>query len=326
MVTGNVPNLVGDTGIGKTEMFKEIAKKYDRDLVVLNLATQEPGDLIGLPRLDDNDKMTHWALPCWWPSNPKTIIFFDELNRARKDVLNAIMPLLLEKELHFEHKLNQDVWIASAMNPDDDDYDMVYGFSDRAIKSRLVFIQASLSFAEWTAYMKKNNLYNEILCNVIKNNPSKDLFQTKRKLIDFDIKPNPRSWTKYSNIIKYIKELENGIEFKSELVLIAQGMLGREVASEISSVLDNIFTSSENFTIPIDKPISQTNALDLAKEFSAWIQNNDVSKYSTRIVEWLTNLVTSHPQAFKNYIWNGDCKPLWTMNGFEKVVSIMTKE
>jgi hypothetical protein len=69
---------------------------------------------------------------------------------------------------------------------------MVFFLID-AIKSRLVFIQASHSFAEWTAYMKKNNLYNAILCNVIKNNLVKIYFKQKKNLLIFDITPNPRS-------------------------------------------------------------------------------------------------------------------------------------
>ena len=46
---GVMPNLVGYTGVGKTTMVEEIARRTGRKLINLNLATQEPGDLIRLP-------------------------------------------------------------------------------------------------------------------------------------------------------------------------------------------------------------------------------------------------------------------------------------
>ena len=60
----------------------------------------DPGDLIGLPRLNNESGKTEFMPPYWFPTDGKPIVLFlDELNRARPEVLQTIMDLALNRKL-----------------------------------------------------------------------------------------------------------------------------------------------------------------------------------------------------------------------------------
>ena len=60
----------------------------------------DPGDLIGLPYKNEKTGNTEFMPPYWFPTDGKPIVLFlDELNRARPEVLQTIMDLALNKKL-----------------------------------------------------------------------------------------------------------------------------------------------------------------------------------------------------------------------------------
>lgn len=145
------PMLWGKHGVGKTALVRELAAETGRTLRILYLATQEPGDLIGIPY--QRNGRTEWAPPTWWPEEgEKTILFLDEFNRAPRFVLSAILPLLTERQLH-GRRLADDVWIIAASNPPSVDYE-VTGF-DHALAGRFVHLIVSESWEEWRSWIRQ---------------------------------------------------------------------------------------------------------------------------------------------------------------------------
>lgn len=60
----------------------------------------DPGDIIGLPFRNDRTGRTEFMPPYWFPVDGKPIVLFlDELNRARPEVLQTIMDLTLNRTL-----------------------------------------------------------------------------------------------------------------------------------------------------------------------------------------------------------------------------------
>jgi alkaline phosphatase D len=235
MESGVVPNIIGYTGLGKTDMMKQIAKETGRNLIVLNIATQEPGDLIGVPYI--HEEQTYWALPCWWPMDENNLIFVDELNRGRRDTLNAIMPMLLNGELHMKHHLPEGTWMASAMNPNTDEFDMVNSLDDIAVLSRFVHLQLDADFDAWKKWVSTTELnlapkYDELLSlistkSILVNNTQVDLEMLN------GIKPNPRSWTRFLKILKVFSEKDRTyIPERDQAAIISDisiGLLGRDM-------------------------------------------------------------------------------------------------
>ena len=114
--------IQGKAGWGKTSIIKKLAKKYKKDVVTVYLDKAEATDLGGIP-VAAKDKTTvakvknalgkeeekqfarqlH-AIPEWaWLmlTNPdkEFLLFFDEMNQAAPDVMNALMPIVLENEI-----------------------------------------------------------------------------------------------------------------------------------------------------------------------------------------------------------------------------------
>ena len=89
--------LTGKHGIGKSQILEKFFTSRGERVVILFLGQMsDPGDLIGLPRLDEMSGKTHFMPPYWFPMDDKPVVLFlDELNRARPEVLQTIMDLTL---------------------------------------------------------------------------------------------------------------------------------------------------------------------------------------------------------------------------------------
>lgn len=123
--------IVGEAGWGKTSTIKSLAKKYNRTVITVYLDKAEAVDLGGIPVpvsgkmnvvADAKDlatgkvKKTEFAkqmkaLPPWAAEmleHPETdyLLFFDEMNQAAPDVMNALMPIVLDNvicEIQFDN-------------------------------------------------------------------------------------------------------------------------------------------------------------------------------------------------------------------------------
>ena len=93
--------LVGRHGIGKSKILESYFTRQGLKVVTLFLGQMsDPGDLIGLPEKDSEHGQTNFLLPYWFPKDDKPIVLFlDELNRARPEVLQTIMDLALNRKL-----------------------------------------------------------------------------------------------------------------------------------------------------------------------------------------------------------------------------------
>ena len=120
----NIATLViGHHGVGKSQAVAQYAKEQKIGFMDLRLGTQDVGDLLGLaefvtelqPYTFTNPETgkeetgtrevkvaTKFMRPDWFPTDPdsKGIIFMDEINRARRDVLQAVFQLVLDKWRH----------------------------------------------------------------------------------------------------------------------------------------------------------------------------------------------------------------------------------
>ena len=99
--------IIGKAGWGKTSIIKDLAKKFNREVVTFYLDKAEGTDLGGIPvpTQDKNGKgKQELLLPPFAQiiaDNPdkKFLLFFDEMNQAAPDVMNALMPIVLEHEI-----------------------------------------------------------------------------------------------------------------------------------------------------------------------------------------------------------------------------------
>ena len=93
--------LVGRHGIGKSEILTEYYSAKGMKVVALFLGQMaDPGDLIGIPSKNVETGKTEFMPPYWFPLDGRPIVLFlDELNRARPEILQTIMDLALSRKL-----------------------------------------------------------------------------------------------------------------------------------------------------------------------------------------------------------------------------------
>lgn len=98
--------IMGKAGWGKTSLIKKVAYNFGYKVITVYLDKAEATDLAGIPIVEKGKRspVTTYSLPPWagyiydHPED-KFLLFFDEMNQAAPDVMNALMPIVLEKRV-----------------------------------------------------------------------------------------------------------------------------------------------------------------------------------------------------------------------------------
>lgn len=200
--------LVGKHGIGKSEIIKDYFLKQKKTVISLFLGQMsDPGDLIGLPFLDSSSDRTFFKPPYWFPDKDEPIVLFlDELNRARPEILQSVMDLTLNKGLA-GRKLPKGSQIIVAIN-EGDEYQLTD--LDPALVSRFNIYHFSPSVQEWLLWASKNKIDKRIIDFIDKNRDC--LNHTNTDDYSLVVNPNPRAWERVSDIILNTKDLNTTTE------------------------------------------------------------------------------------------------------------------
>lgn len=145
--------LVGKHGIGKSEILTAFFASKGQRVVTLFLGQMsDPGDLIGLPTKNEATGKTDFMPPYWFPTDGKPIVLFlDELNRARPEVLQTVMDLTLNRRLA-GRALPQGSRVIAAVN-DGEEYQLTD--LDPALVSRFNIYQFRPTAEEWLLWASK---------------------------------------------------------------------------------------------------------------------------------------------------------------------------
>lgn len=118
--------LIGKHGSGKTAMITDAFDRNNIKWKYFSAPTMDPWvDFIGAPReVVGDDGITYLDLvrPKEFARDEIQGLFFDELNRAKPKVLNAIMELIQFKSIN-GHKFNNLKFIWASINPEKDESD-----------------------------------------------------------------------------------------------------------------------------------------------------------------------------------------------------------
>jgi MoxR-like ATPase len=143
--------LEGPTGIGKSELVKQVADELGIDFKVLDLSLLEPPDLVGLPILTDD--RTRYAVPSALPVEGAGILLLEELNRADRTVQQPALQLLTARKLH-EYELPPG-WVSfAAINPEDGEYQVAP--LDPALRCRFLQLKVRADIRSWRGWAARN--------------------------------------------------------------------------------------------------------------------------------------------------------------------------
>ena len=222
--------LAGKHGIGKSQILTSYFEGKGFKVVPLFLGQMsDPGDLIGLPDRDNKTSTTQFLPPFWFPvDNQPVVLFLDELNRARPEILQSVMDLALNKTIA-GRPLPKGSRIISAVNLGDE-YQLTD--LDPALVSRFNIYEFRPSVTEWILWAQKNGIDSRIIGFIQENADALDGDSDYIGEYDsLEKSPDRRGWEKVSKII-------NGVEDLDMLYLKAiSGIIGARAMAKFSQYI-----------------------------------------------------------------------------------------
>lgn len=266
--TGAVPYIYGKPGVGKSAVVRDIANKLGMAFFDIRLSQKESPDLGGFPlteerydpRTDITYRVLDYAIPSWADAANRAsngaIIFYDELNRATPDVMNAVLQILHDKVIGEKFKFNNSVYMVAAGNMGTEDGTNVNEM-DSALQNRLVPMEFKVTIEDWCKYFAKDNLHWLLLDFFLSVSDGKSIEAGAAKCVEpptvslkdmvqenggGDLRatqyPSRRAWTNFSKYLEANTPSHmTGIEHKQELIrLIGNNDNITKAASEILEV------------------------------------------------------------------------------------------
>lgn len=247
--------LIGEAGVGKSAVAKEIANVLNWPLIDRRLGQLEMGDLKGLFTIDkapDSDKrVVKLALHDWLykASTQPCVILLDEFNRADPQVMKEAFELIYDRSLYGE-KIHPDCIIIACVNPDSDHYQVV-DMNDKALKRRFWRVRYQPTREEWLRWARDN--LHSYLYQFVSRDEHWDKYVDVR---ESDEASNPEnsfptraSWEKVNDALTNEKHLSPGerplIEnthseaHKHLFIHVVAGHLGQQVATALENFIEH---------------------------------------------------------------------------------------
>lgn len=318
LATGEVPLVVGESGIGKTALAKAIAKEKDWRLIVIDGNLLKEGEIGGLPTVESygtidaegnviEKKMTVYAVHHKLKEMDEAIakgqtvlLFIDEINRCEHTVQQELMNLILNREIN-GYKLHPHVKILAAMNPSskygsDLDYQVVD--MDAAQENRFVWLNMESDHIQWLKWAVDTGIEQKVIA-FISTFP-----EYLNKKNEDDVRATPRSYERVSKSYKVYKEQKDLVP-KTVFLNVIKGNIGKVIAAEFISFVESdcsplisyedVFAGDILSEVIIEKVKSESHtrlylsAMNILKTLEINIKNNEVESTDTivRFIEFL---------------------------------------
>ena len=249
--TGEVPLVVGESGIGKTALAKRIAKENNWSLVVIDGNLLKEGEIGGLPTVENyaGGKTTIYAvhhklreIDDQIAKGNGVLLFIDEINRCEHTVQQELMNLILNREIN-GYKLDENVKILAAMNPSSkygSDFDYQVVDMDAAQENRFVWLNMEPDYNQWIKWAIEAGIEQKVI-EFISTFP-----EYLNKVNEDDIRATPRSYERVSKSYKVYKEQQDSIP-RAVFLNVIRGNVGKVIAEEFVSFVESDSTPLISF-------------------------------------------------------------------------------
>ena len=272
-------------GVGKSETIKAYFEAQGCRVIPFFLGQMsDAGDILGLPDRIEKDgvKVTVFCPPIWWPTdkNEKVVLFLDELNRAKPELTQVIMDLVLNRKLA-GRDLPENCRIVGAINPVDDG---IYQVEDMepALLDRFNCYDFRPSVEEWIYWASKVKVDNNVIGFISRHNDLLDPPIGSDQRAN-EVYPSRRSWKRVSDIINGSPDLLGSPDTLSNILL---GIVGTGATSSFSKYLrennkgihaGTLITKFHERREEFENKIVNMNVQDLValnREIVVWFNDN----------------------------------------------------
>jgi hypothetical protein len=295
----------GGHGIGKSKVIAQLAKHFGLPLIDKRLSQLSEGDMIGLPELKDG--VTRFAHPDWFADacERPVVLFFDELNRALPEVMQAAFQIVLDRELNGK-KLHPGTRVVSAINADS-----IYQVNemDPALLDRFWTIDLEPTVQDWLDWGAKKREeggggIHPFLLDFIRINHS--ALEPSKKANPGEVQPSRRSYERGDIVCQKMGfyDAEDmaapGSATAQNMFMLWMGFVGSNVANQIVDYVKNV-----------ERQVSAEDILDSWKKVSKKVEAMGQEKWNIcieKLVGYIRKTVLTEKQA-KNLGAFAKCLP-----------------
>jgi len=160
--TQTIPLIWGLPGIGKSYIIYEIAKELNGIVIPYFASGEDETEIRGIPVPVEKENVVKY-MPLEHQKFPKdkiVIWFWDEINRARPEVIQALFSILSTFPRRIgTHIIPPNVYIVLSANEGDADSTLVTDFNDASFYNKLSHIKVKFNKKEYLSYLSmKYNL------------------------------------------------------------------------------------------------------------------------------------------------------------------------
>lgn len=240
-------------------------------------------------------------------------LFFDEMNRGTKDVMQACFQIVLDREMN-GRKLHPKTWVFTAINADLDTYTVTE--IDPALLSRFVVVDFEPTVEEWLTWGKKNKKLHETVIFCVSQNKELADPPTNKDIALTGAHPNRRSWTMFSRWLA-----ENDEKFALNFQKIVCASFVGDGAAEIWRISsEQMAQTKAKRKDTVEEDVKKVEAF--VKDFFRYNEmpeekaKSELKEFNPSEMASLADAVVKHFSAFK-YL-SGNAKT--TIKVFEKIV------
>jgi len=224
----------GPHGVGKSQLFKQIADKLGLELIDRRLSQMTEGDLLGLPELTDG--VTRFCPPDWYMAACKApkVLLLDEYNRGTPEVIQTAMQITLDRELN-GWKLHPETRVYAAINASAE-----YSVNelDPAQADRFWTIDLEPTVEDWLNWASTNDV-DSVIIDFIRQHPGH--LRHSGQAEPGKVYPSQRSWERLDRSLRHAGMAPSTVagSVPNGFYAISLGFIGVEGALTLRDFVQN---------------------------------------------------------------------------------------
>ena len=201
---------LGAPGVGKSQIIRQIGKKYGFKVIDIRLAQMSEVEIGGLIYPNENRTKTVWLSPEILPDEERdgknTILLLDEITSCTKRVQVAAYQLILDRRVG-QYQLPEGTFVVALGNREDDDGVYIQLAGPLADRFEIHYIEPN--FEDWkNDFALKNNVHPYVV-NYLTFKPS--ALHNQKEEEGSMVFATPRSWARVSDILDFDPDVNNPV-------------------------------------------------------------------------------------------------------------------